>query len=311
MGIPLKFNAITAIKYASVQIMLSYSSPRPDFIWVPVEDELGESELVKVSFIYPQLPYSCSHCKAFGHSFSRCIHNPSVVKPVPRPRHEGGAPVTAKSHKVNHVSRTKSPSLAPTSTDKEPGEFNPEVVRVFLGCDVVMDDQVLQDVVNNDDLEAFDTVADITPNAPAMPTATVSLPALEMEPPAPAAPAAQTKEPCIITTESPVQFGTLEQNGDPTEAPQVEPLIEPLVPITTSMSRSPVNQKRRRGKSNDVMAPSAAVTTPTRPVVIGLGASAPMPPKTKAIVDEDGFTQVTYKKSPRLALRPTILKRLQ
>lgn len=87
VGLPLKFDENTTrfelLKFSSVQVMLSYISPRPDFIWVLVEDEFGGTELVKVSFVYPQLPYSCSHYKAFGHSFSRCVNNLNVVKPAP------------------------------------------------------------------------------------------------------------------------------------------------------------------------------------------------------------------------------------
>lgn len=97
VGLPLKFDENTArfepLKFASVQVMLSYSSPRPDFIWVPVEDKVGDMEFVKVSFVYPQLLYSCSHCKAFGHSFSRCVNNLDAVKPTPQPS-PGGTPHT-------------------------------------------------------------------------------------------------------------------------------------------------------------------------------------------------------------------------
>lgn len=100
VGIPLKFDENTVrvepLRFSSVQVMLSYSSPRPDFIWVPLEDECGNSELVKVSFVYPQLPYSCSHCKAFGHSFSRCVHNPNATKPAPRARPVGVSQAKAK-----------------------------------------------------------------------------------------------------------------------------------------------------------------------------------------------------------------------
>lgn len=56
VGIPLKFDENTTrfkpLRFASVQVMLSYSSPRPDFIWVLVEDELGGIELMKVSTIF-------------------------------------------------------------------------------------------------------------------------------------------------------------------------------------------------------------------------------------------------------------------
>lgn len=111
VGFPLKFDDNTArfkpLKFSMVQVMLSYSSPRPDFIWVPVEDEYGVSELVKVNFLYPQLPYSCNHCKAFGHSFSRCIHNPNAIKPTTRPRPGGVSQAQAKASRKDNLVKDK------------------------------------------------------------------------------------------------------------------------------------------------------------------------------------------------------------
>lgn len=151
--------------------MLSYSSPRPDFIWVPVEDEFGIEEILKVSFIYLQFPYTCSHCRAFGDSFSRCINNPDAVSPPPRAR-PNGVPV-AKAAKTNH-NNTKAPTKQPQieypvieeapATAPAVGEtnvhdhaenfeanrdFNPYVVDEFLGCNVVMDDDKVIEKINN------------------------------------------------------------------------------------------------------------------------------------------------------------------
>lgn len=74
VGLPLKFDDNTErfepLRFASIQVILSYSSPHPNFFWVPVEDEYVVEELLKVSFIYPQLPFSCNNYKAFSHSFS-------------------------------------------------------------------------------------------------------------------------------------------------------------------------------------------------------------------------------------------------
>lgn len=143
---PLKFDENTArfepLKFASVQVMLSYSSPRPDFIWVPVEDEFGISELVKVTFVYPQLPYSCSHCKAFGHSFSRCVNNPNATKPAARPRPHANNQAPSKAQKKNTQAQDSDPVAsieANVDIHKGNDEVNPMIVDDFIGCDVVLD----------------------------------------------------------------------------------------------------------------------------------------------------------------------------
>ncbi|KAL8104169.1 hypothetical protein AgCh_028413 [Apium graveolens] len=58
-------------------------------------DEFGNKELMKVTFIYPQL---------LGHSFSRCVNNPNAVKPVPRQRQDG-APNT-KAPRANNKGKS-------------------------------------------------------------------------------------------------------------------------------------------------------------------------------------------------------------
>lgn len=93
MGKPLKFDEPTSklepLKYAAVQVELEYSVPRPPSIWVPVinSDEVEEKE--RVDIFYPQMPYSCSLCKAFGHSLARRADNPDA--PL-APRHRTLAP---------------------------------------------------------------------------------------------------------------------------------------------------------------------------------------------------------------------------
>ncbi|XP_074342079.1 uncharacterized protein LOC141679484 [Apium graveolens] len=150
IGSPLKFDEITArfepTKYASVQ--------------VPVQDEHGTEELVKVSIIYPQLPYSYTHCKAFGHSFARCAYNPNVVKPNPHQRPggaaQGASKVARKNQPPHNTDSIHSNVLVQaqqdglnnaTAADKANEDVNPVVLGEFLGCDVVLDaDQTLEDV---------------------------------------------------------------------------------------------------------------------------------------------------------------------
>ena len=84
VGTPLQFDDATAkfepIKYAGVQVELFYDAPRPGFVWVPVLKPDGSTENIKVEVLYPLLPYSCSLCKAFGHSLARCTDNPEAQK---------------------------------------------------------------------------------------------------------------------------------------------------------------------------------------------------------------------------------------
>ncbi|KAL8107144.1 hypothetical protein AgCh_023806 [Apium graveolens] len=173
VGLPLKFDEnmarVEPFKFALVQVMHSYSSPRPDFIWVPVEDEFCNQELLKVNFVYPQLPYSCSHCKATGHSFLRCINNPNTVKPAPRQK-QGGSP-NAKASCTNNKGKDRVTNLLENEdtyagdtivgqykNTVETGDVNPEVVNIFLGYYEVDADQTLADIQNADDLNTFDNM---------------------------------------------------------------------------------------------------------------------------------------------------------
>lgn len=82
MGKPLKFDEPTSrfepLKFVEVQVELEYSAPTPPSVWVPVLncDEVEEKEKIEIQ--YPQLPYSCSLCKAFIHSLARCADNPNA-----------------------------------------------------------------------------------------------------------------------------------------------------------------------------------------------------------------------------------------
>lgn len=89
VGKTLKFDVSTArfkpMKYAGVQVELEYGGHRPPYVWAPVINCNGENEKMKVEILYPPMPYSCSLCKAFGHSLSRCHDNPEAVKRQTRP----------------------------------------------------------------------------------------------------------------------------------------------------------------------------------------------------------------------------------
>ncbi|KAL8147378.1 hypothetical protein AgCh_004909 [Apium graveolens] len=158
VGLPLKFDDNTArfepLKYAQMQVMLSYSSSRPDFLWVHVQDEYGEEDLMKVNFLYHQLPYSNSHCRDFGHSFSRCIHNPNIVKPTPRTR-----PTTtygdAKVHKTKKHSTAYQLEHIDVAQEKDQQQQEPLVFDVDQTLADVQA-SIAKDIENGDDLEAFD-----------------------------------------------------------------------------------------------------------------------------------------------------------
>ncbi|KAL8116812.1 hypothetical protein AgCh_023106 [Apium graveolens] len=92
------------INYARVQIELTYSALRP-IVWVPVLNLNGEVEKIKVSVDYSQLPYSCSLCKACGHSLARCTDNPNKEEPQPkRKKQQRTQPSTQQKSPVISVS---------------------------------------------------------------------------------------------------------------------------------------------------------------------------------------------------------------
>lgn len=80
----MRFDEITShfapLRFVRVRVELAYSAPRPTHVWVPVINGDGIEEKMKVEILYSALPFSCSLCKAFGHSSSRCINNPEALK---------------------------------------------------------------------------------------------------------------------------------------------------------------------------------------------------------------------------------------
>ncbi|KAK1351439.1 hypothetical protein POM88_054331 [Heracleum sosnowskyi] len=214
------------------------------------------------------MPYSCSICKAFGHSLSRCNDNPEAVKRIPRAR-----VVKAKS-----VSKVVDPAVdaqvvmddpiisMPTGiletivTDSaaivssKDGGFNPGfelpsttpyVIGEFLGCDVVMDDDEILSELNRDVLGEF-----VIPASDA-----------------------------IVNTA----------------------VIEPANSMLDGDEVDDISRKRKTVNSGS----SSLITDGvTHPVVIALAAASNLPPLPPAkssktqVHDDDGFTRVTYKKSP-------------
>lgn len=121
-----------------------YGGPRPEFAWVKIINCDGEDEKIKVEILYSTLPYSCSICKAFGHSLSRCLNNPDAVRPQSRKSRTTG--VNAKSDGNANVTKENYVNNM---------EMVPYVIGSLAGCAVVMDeDDILnqaKEAMNNDE----------------------------------------------------------------------------------------------------------------------------------------------------------------
>lgn len=197
------------------------------------------------------------------------------------------------------------------------GDVNPVVVDEFLDCDVVLDaDQTLADIQNSDDLDTFNIVIGNSqiPQAEQVVNIEVST--------APAAPAVQA------VTEMDTNSGVLSELPVAALAALAAPAMQNVDQTTVDtkfvievvtdqhVAESPDNQKRRRGSIHDLDndVPMDTSASLTRCVVIALSASASTPPAPKSfrdIVDEDGFTNVVHRKSPKMASRPAIVRHLK
>lgn len=151
VGKPLKFDEATArfepLKYASVQVELEYGGHRPDYAWVDVVCK-GVKDREKVKILYPQLPYSCSLCKAFGHSLARCLNNPDAVRHnrnVRQPQRKRDRDEGISGSHAHAENRTGDSSIPYDDLLNSQGMV-PYVVGRLAGCDVVMDeDQILHE----------------------------------------------------------------------------------------------------------------------------------------------------------------------
>lgn len=224
--------------------------------------------------------------------------------------------------KKNYSQLKETVLLEYTNVDagKESDNFNPTVVDEFLGCDVVLDgDQTVDDVNNGDDLETFYNVDNIFPTNVVVDVQNVVETLVDQEVPSNAVDGfeavAVVASPLVVTSPEPVvpPFGSF-----------IDEVSIPA-PVENLPAKSPGNQKRRRGRSQDValapvhpVAPTAPLApatnhTPTRPVVIALSASAPAqiaPHKPNAILDEDDFRKSPSRQSLKPA-RPALFKRLR
>lgn len=109
------------------------------------------------------MSHSCSICKAFGHSLTRCNDNPDREVPQPkRPRHQLQNTNEKKGDKGDKERGTDQGTSQETEAmEKEQCEnylLNREmisfVVGKFMGCDVVMDeDQIVKEATNDDQKE--------------------------------------------------------------------------------------------------------------------------------------------------------------
>lgn len=281
VGKPMKFDAATAkfepMKYAGVQVELSYSGLRPDFVRVPLPNS---NEEAKIEIQYGELPYSCSLCCAFGHSLSRCINNPDRVVKKPRTQ----APKTSNASTSNSARNTQ-PATEPqtTSCEENCGEncdnnaIVPYQVGTFLGCPVVRDADVeIHDVDNRDDLDEFDKVNSHETGETG-----------ETE---------ETEEGDLPSNVTGNAFQPLADCDEILEEGEFNVNEEEQVPQMPTTIYG-----RKRDRSQETSKPPVQ----SRPVVIALGTAAQMQNLSSKLSspDKDGFTPVINKKSLRLASR--------
>ena len=72
---------------------------------------------MNVDIMYAQLPFSCSLCKAFGHSLARCLDNPKAKKKKQQQQQ--------KKHNAKH-------NEADDSLMKECGNDNVKIEMMFI-----------------------------------------------------------------------------------------------------------------------------------------------------------------------------------
>ncbi|XP_074326627.1 uncharacterized protein LOC141664571 [Apium graveolens] len=254
-------------------------------VGVPLKFDDNTSRFEPMKFAQVQVQLSL--CKAFGHSLSRCANNPDAVRPAPRARNRSG---------VGTQPRTNGPKMDPPSngvtiepqTDKRCAEtaqlvgdkgfetplvddINPTIIGELAGCDVVLDDdQHGDDIQINEPKQVNHVLEDDLENFDARPT---------------------VQAPPLDTIEH-------EAQDEDTEAlPRYMELIAEGLIVDLSTS----GRKRTRSKSTTTTVEETPVH---KEVAIGLGVSTPKPnipkPHSKAITDEDGFTLVVNRKSPKL-----------
>ncbi|XP_074331919.1 uncharacterized protein LOC141668805 [Apium graveolens] len=290
IGRPLKFDEITGqfepLKFARVQIELSYSAPRPPYVLVPTINSSGIEEYQRVEIEYSQLPYSCSLCKAFGHSLAICADNPEreipqAKKPKTHSRKNNSTSQNTSNtypHKKEKQQHNESMKAGNPGTEVGINDMEPFVIGKFAGCDVVRDedqrhsDDILVDV---DGLDDFDIAAQDSLVNP-----------VEQEP------TTMSQKPSSETFTMVCHQSQQQQLiGHTLDADSIE-----LVPLTTSNTFEPLSYF----EDEDLSAPSlgGSKRKKAKPV------SITSPLKNKNIADADGFIKVSLKKSAKLASLP-------
>ena len=83
--------------------------------------------------MYAQLPFSCSLCKAFGHSLARCLDNPKAKKKKQQQQQ--------KKHNAKHNEADDSlMKECGNGNDQNRNDVYPQVIGEIFGCDIVQDE---------------------------------------------------------------------------------------------------------------------------------------------------------------------------
>ncbi|KAL8102690.1 hypothetical protein AgCh_027277 [Apium graveolens] len=205
IGRVMKFDEATSrflpMKFARVLVELEYNSRRPPYIMVPLLNSKGAEDKFRVEVEYSQLPYSCSICKAFGHSLSRCSDNPD--REPPRAKNPNntvnknqGRTKSAKTRSSTRTTVENTEVIENDLIDKEGMEdfvANNDMTKIvtgtFFGCDVTIDDDFVlancgvANLNNEDNLDEFDVDRNVGGSAQKDPEGTQVSPVESLDPP--------------------------------------------------------------------------------------------------------------------------------
>ncbi|KAL8119929.1 hypothetical protein AgCh_017161 [Apium graveolens] len=230
----------------------------------------GKEELVKVLVIYSQLPFSCSLCKAFGHFQSHCANNPDTMRPAPRARNRSGAGTQPHTNGSQMDSPSNRVTIDPQTdarcaeTAQLVGDKGFETPFVDDINPTIIGEFAGCDVVLDDDQHRDD----------------------------------------IHINELKQVNNDLEDDLENIDAmPTVQ--APPLDTIEHEAQDEDIEALPRRKITRSKSTTTTVEETPVhKEVAIGLGVSTPKPnipkPHSKAITDDDGFTLVVNRKSPKL-----------
>lgn len=302
----------------------------------------GSEVKVKVLVEYAQLPLSCSICEALSHSDFRCANNPSA-QPRTQP--------TSKGRKHSRSDPVKEPEPGPSNAQEDNLNEDyvdnmgmvPYVVGNFFGADVVMDEDQIQDEIIADDPKSKKpripgTLVDqplslVSKRARASRVVrTRSMSPLNLSrspdrnPGSRGCPEAHELSPGPNPKNpgsSPMNPGSRLESPEPNHGFSVARTVVPVLSPgyrNVNLNQSVDPQASEEGKIMTLepsgrikgKAQGKALNHPMPCVVIGLKApNATLPTVKSPVIDKDGFTLVTSKKSLWLAGKPAILKRLK